>query len=259
MTRLDQELVRRRLSASRSRARTAILEGQVVVDGATATRPAQRVDPGANITVAKESQRFVGRGAQKLAAAVDAFGIDVVGRSAVDVGASTGGFTDFLLQRGARSVVAVDVGHGQLEEHISEFIEKRKRANAFDIRYSDTVDLGAPFDLVVVDLSFISLRLVAAVLASLGEAGSDWVVLVKPQFEVGAAELGKGGVVRSPEARGQGLAAAASALGDTGLVVRNAIRSPITGGSGNVEALLWLRRSGPEMPESDLYKVLLDE
>ena len=258
MTRLDQELVRRRLSASRSRARTAILEGQVVVDGATATRPAQRVDPGANITVAKESQRFVGRGAQKLAAAVDAFGIDVVGRSAVDVGASTGGFTDFLLQRGARSVVAVDVGHGQLDERLvaDSRVDIREGVN---IRYSDTVDLGAPFDLVVVDLSFISLRLVAAVLASLGEAGSDWVVLVKPQFEVGAAELGKGGVVRSPEARGQGLAAAASALGDTGLVVRNAIRSPITGGSGNVEALLWLRRSGPEMPESDLYKVLLDE
>ena len=258
MTRLDQELVRRRLSASRSRARAAILEGQVVVDGATATRPAQKVVPGANITVAEESHRFVGRGAQKLAAAVEAFGIDVVGRSAVDVGASTGGFTDFLLQRGAASVVAVDVGHGQLHERLvaDSRVDIREGVN---IRYANAVGLGAPFELVVVDLSFISLRLVALVLASLGEAGSDWVVLVKPQFEVGAAELGKGGVVRSPEARGRALVAAARALGEAGLVVRGAIRSPIAGGSGNVEALLWLQSSGPEMPESDLYKVLLDE
>ena len=258
MTRLDQELVRRRLSASRSRARLAILEGQVVVNGSTARRPAQQVDPDTAIIVAEAAQRFVGRGAHKLAAAIDAFGIDIIGRSAIDVGAATGGFTDYLLQRGAPSVVAVDVGHGQLHEKLAA--DPRVDIHeGINIRYADPIGLGAPFDLVVVDLSFISLRLVATVLASLGGAGSDWIVLVKPQFEVGAAELGKGGVVRSAEARANAVVTAAGALGDAGLVVQAAIPSPIAGGSGNVEALLWLRRSGREMPQSDLYKVLLDE
>jgi 23S rRNA (cytidine1920-2'-O)/16S rRNA (cytidine1409-2'-O)-methyltransferase len=257
-SRLDQELVKRGLLASRSRARLAIKEGHVVVDGDTVLRPSQQVGPTADIRIDPVAGRYVGRGARKLSAALGDFPIEVEGRRAVDVGASTGGFTEVLLENGASSVVAIDVGRGQLHD--------RLRADArvvsiegLNIRGADIVAIGAPFDVIVADLSFISLQTVATELAALGATGSDWVVLVKPQFEVGAADLGKGGVVRSGGARLRALERVVSGLMAAGLYPHGVTRSPVAGGSGNIEVLLWLRASGPALPAEELYKVLNDE
>jgi 23S rRNA (cytidine1920-2'-O)/16S rRNA (cytidine1409-2'-O)-methyltransferase len=216
------------------------------------------VDPDVDIDLDPAARQYVGRGAQKLAAALDVFDLEVAGRTAIDVGASTGGFTDVLLQRGAARVTAIDVGHGQLHEQLrsDSRVEVREGVN---IRYLEPGELGRPFDLVVVDLSFISLRLVADVLAHLGAEHADWVVLVKPQFEVGPDDLGKGGVVRARSASGRAVVDVARYFSDVGLVVNGATASPIAGGSGNREALLWMRRSGRPLEEAYLYKVLDDE
>ncbi len=170
--RLDQELVDRGLVSSRSRARRAIRDGCVAVDGALVTRPAAGVDRVCLIDVAESVDRFVSQGAHKLEAALDEFRISVAGRSAADVGASTGGFTDALLQRSAVRVTAIDVGHGQLHERLrsDSRVEVRERVN---IRSAEPADLGAPFDLVVADLSFISLGIVTGKIANLDSATSS--------------------------------------------------------------------------------------
>lgn len=256
--RLDQELVRRQLMSSRSGARLAILEGRVSVAGSTVVRPAQRVEQSDDIAVDPAARRYVGRGAHKLAAALDHFEIDVRGMRAIDIGASTGGFTDLLLQRGAAQVVALDVGHDQLHPRLRA--DSRVVVHeGINIRHAVPSTLGAPFGLVAVDLSFISLRLVADVVAGLGSDDAHWIVLVKPQFEVGPEALGKGGVVRSAQARAKALADVAGGFVAAGLTVAGAIASPIVGGSGNREALLWMRRAGSALQASDLYKVLQDE
>ncbi len=256
--RLDQELVDRGLVSSRSRARRAIRDGFVAVDGATVQRPGVGVPSGAGIEVASSVGRFVSQGGEKLEAALEEFEIQVEGRSAVDVGASTGGFTDALLQRAAGRVTAVDVGHGQLDRRLrtDPRVEVREGVN---VRSADRAGLGGPFDLVVADLSFISLGLVAANLAGLGHEGSDWVVLVKPQFEVGRAAIGKGGVVRSAAAREEAIVTVARSFATAGLTAVGAIASPVLGGSGNREALLWLRTTGVGLKRSELVKVLADE
>jgi 23S rRNA (cytidine1920-2'-O)/16S rRNA (cytidine1409-2'-O)-methyltransferase len=256
--RLDQELVRRRLLLSRSGARLAILQGQVSVAGATVVRPAHRVDADSEIELDPDAGRYVGRGALKLAFALDRFGIEPAGRTAIDVGASTGGFTDVLLDRGAKRVVAVDVGHSQLNERLRRDPRVVVREGV-NVRYAAPQDLGAPLGIVVVDLSFISLCLVAEKLERFGDEDADWVLLVKPQFEVGPDALGKGGVVRSANARATALVDVAQCFVDQGLVLRGAAASPIAGGSGNREALLWMKRSGERLQASDLYKVLDDE
>ncbi len=256
-SRLDQELVHRGLVSTRSKARAAIVAGQVTVDGVRATRPAQPVDRATGITVAGEAGQYVGRAARKLAAGLDRFGVTVADRRTVDVGSATGGFCDVLLQRGAATVVAVDVGRGQLAPSIRD----DSRVTVFEetnIRSVDPAVLGAPFDLVVADLSFISLRTVAGQLAALGHAETDWVLLVKPQFEVGKAGLGKQGVVRNAARRGAAVVAVATAYATAGLTTLAATESPITGGSGNREALLWLRRDGEPLGDAELYKVLAD-
>lgn len=255
--RLDHELVKRQMVSSRNGARTAILDGQVAIDGETAIRPSQQVAPGADIKISAEAGRYVGRGALKLKAALDHFTVDVVGRTAIDVGASTGGFTDVLLQAGASQVVAIDVGHDQLHQRLRSDprVTVVERAN---IRYADTDGLGAPFSLVVADLSFISLRLLTTVFAGLGDDQSDWILLVKPQFEVGAPEIGKGGVVRSAAAQGRALNDVAEAFAAAGLVTVGVMASPITGTGGNREALLWLRGSGEQVTSRKLFKVLGD-
>lgn len=256
--RLDQELVRRQLLSSRSGARLAILQGQVSVAGSTVVRPAHRVAADADIELDRDAGRYVGRGALKLAAALDAFGIAVAGRVAIDVGASTGGFTDVLLARGVQQVTAVDVGHGQLHERLRAD-PRVVVQEGINIRHAQPDELGVRFGLVVVDLSFISLCLVAHALERLGADDADWVVLVKPQFEVGPGDIGKGGVVRSKPARVKALTDTAQCFADQGLVVRGAIPSPIMGGSGNKEALLWMSRLGAPLQASDLYKVLNDD
>ena len=205
--RLDAELVRRGLAESRHGARQRIEAGDVLVGGATADKPARLVSAAEPIELQGPPPRYVGRGGLKLEAALAAFGIDVTGRRAIDVGASTGGFTDCLLQHGAASVVALDVGHGQLHERLraDSRVVVIERCNARDLgpdRCSDAERealVGPAAPVVVADLSFISLRLVAGSLAALVEEGGSVIVLVKPQFEAGHDEVSPGrGVVRDP-------------------------------------------------------------
>jgi 23S rRNA (cytidine1920-2'-O)/16S rRNA (cytidine1409-2'-O)-methyltransferase len=252
--RLDQELVARSLAVSRSGARSAIVDGLVRVDGRPVTKPATKVSAASVIELDAAAGRYVGRGARKLEAALDEFGISVMGRSAVDVGSSTGGFTEVLLDQGAVRVVAIDVGHDQLHGRLraDPRVEVREGTN---IRHVDGKEIGAPFDVITVDLSFISLRVVAEVLTELGGADSDWVVLVKPQFEVGRAHLGKGGVVRSAEARDNALQLTAAMFAAVGLTTVGAMASPVIGGSGNREALLWLRTAGQQISVEKVFKV----
>lgn len=256
-SRLDQELVKRSLMSSRSGARAAIRDGLVRVDGVQAGKPAARVATDSVIEVDPRASRFVGRGSRKLDAALEHFEISIAGRRAVDVGSSTGGFTDVLLDAGAVGVVAVDVGHDQLHPRLLAD-ERVEACEGINIRYVDAPELGAPFDVITVDLSFISLGLVADVLARLGGDDSDWVVLVKPQFEVDRGDLGKGGVVRSEMIRDAALERVVGYFASAGLVTVGAIPSPIKGGSGNSEALLWLRRGGMAISAANVFKVAPD-
>ena len=187
--------------------------------------------------------RFVGRGGEKLDAAFERFAVPVAGRRALDAGASTGGFTDCLLQRGADEVVAVDVGYGQLHERLraDPRVDVRERTN---VRSLDREALGGPVDLVVADLSFISLRTVLPVLVPLVEPGGDLVVLVKPQFEAGRPEAARGsGVIREPEVWRRVLEEVATAAAESGADRMDEMESPLTGADGNVEFLLHLRRT----------------
>jgi 23S rRNA (cytidine1920-2'-O)/16S rRNA (cytidine1409-2'-O)-methyltransferase len=257
-TRLDQELVRRKLLPTRSGAQRAIREGHVRAGGATITRPAHRVDAKIAIELHPAAALWVSRGGEKLAAALDGLSIDVNGRRAADLGASTGGFTEVLLAGGADSVAAIDVGHDQLHPKLrtDPRVVVYERLN---VRDADPESLGAPFDVVVADLSFISLTVVAADIGRFGDEATDWVILVKPQFEVGRRMLGKDGVVRDVTARAEAVVDVAEAFAFVGLGVRGALESPIAGGSGNREAFLWLRRSPGKMSAAELFKVLGDD
>ncbi|MFM8380412.1 MAG: TlyA family RNA methyltransferase, partial [Actinomycetota bacterium] len=182
--RLDRDLVRRNLADSREDAQELISSGRVLVNGAPADKASRQVDPSDNLLITGEPARFVSRGGDKLQAALDHFGIDVSGRTALDVGASTGGFTDCLLQNGARHVVALDVGHGQLHPRVRSD-ERVTVIEGTNIRSYDPTRIGEDVDLVVADLSFISLTVVVPVLIAACKSGGDLIVLVKPQFEVG--------------------------------------------------------------------------
>ena len=246
--RLDAELVRRELVSSRARARELVEAGRVTVGGAPATKVTRLVDPGDAILVAGDGPRFVSRGGEKLAAALDEFGVDPTGRRAVDVGSSTGGFTDCLLQAGAASVVAIDVGRHQLHERLraDDRVAVHEQTN---IRHADVAELGGPGDLVVADLSFISLGLVAAAIRSFVREGGDLVVLVKPQFEAGKAEADRGrGVIRDPEIWRRTLHDACTALNAAGTAIMGVMVSPITGGDGNVEFLVHCRATAAPAP-----------
>lgn len=212
--------------------------GAVLVSGALAERPARLVAAGEPVLLARPPARFVGRGGMKLDAAIERFGVAVEGRRCLDVGASTGGFTDCLLQRGAASVVSLDVGRGQLDS--------RLRADArvscherTDIRRANLEDLGGrPFHLIVVDVSFVSLRAVAGAVASLAEPGGDLVVLVKPQFEAGRREASRGrGVIRDPSTWRRVLGEVSSAMSAEGATMISVMPSPLLGAEGNVEFL----------------------
>jgi 23S rRNA (cytidine1920-2'-O)/16S rRNA (cytidine1409-2'-O)-methyltransferase len=235
--RLDAELVRRGLVESRARAQQAIGAGRVLVSGALADRPSRLVDTGEPIHLAGPPPRFVSRGGDKLDAALERFGIDVAGRRALDAGASTGGFTDCLLQRGAETVIAVDVGHGQLAWSLrtDPRVQVLEGTNARSL----TPDLiGGPVDLAVADLSFISLRLVAPALAGvLAGAAAQAVFLVKPQFEAGRREVGRGGIVSDLAVHRHVLTTVSDALAATGLMMVGVMASPLRGATGNVEFL----------------------
>lgn len=240
--RLDAELVRRGLAASRARARELIEEGRVTVGGAPTVKPARMVDPAEAVEVVGDGPPFVSRAGEKLAAALVTFGVDPTGRRVIDVGASTGGFTDCVLQRGAAHVVAIDVGRNQLHERLraDPRVESHEQTN---VRHADVADLGGPGGLVVADLSFISLRTVAEQLLAFTADDGELVVLVKPQFEAGKAEADKGrGVIRDPAVWRRTLDEATSALSTAGAAIMGVMVSPITGGDGNVEFLVHARR-----------------
>lgn len=242
--RLDTLLVDLGLAASRERARALILAGQVLVDGRMVTKAGAVVRPGAAVVLRTPDHPYVSRGGLKLARALETFQIPVAGRLALDIGASTGGFTDVLLQRGAARVVALDVGHGQLEWKLRQDprVVVIERVNARTLSPDQLPPEARCFDLVTIDVSFISLRLILPVVPPLLAPGGDVVALVKPQFEAGRREVGKGGVVRDPSIHARVIAEVTEAA--HGLRLRRAglIDSPIEGMEGNREFLLHLRR-----------------
>jgi 23S rRNA (cytidine1920-2'-O)/16S rRNA (cytidine1409-2'-O)-methyltransferase len=238
--RLDAELVRRGLVPDAAAAVSAVAAGRVTVGGGPATNAAALIAPDDAVRVTPSSGRYVSRGGAKLEAALDRFGVDPRGRDALDAGASTGGFTDCLLQAGAAHVVAVDVGYGQLAWSLRQDprVVVRERTNVRDLRPGDL-----PFrpSLVVADLSFVSLAGLVPHLAELAGDGADLVLLVKPQFEVAPALVGEGGVVREPAARREAIERVASAARAAGAGTLAVMTSPIAGRAGNVEYLLHAR------------------
>jgi 23S rRNA (cytidine1920-2'-O)/16S rRNA (cytidine1409-2'-O)-methyltransferase len=241
---------------SRAAAQRAIAEGQVLVRGLPGRRPATLVDEQVPLSLVADTPRWASRGGVKLAGALDAFAMDPAGRRCLDVGASTGGFTDVLLQRGAAAVVAVDVGYGQLDWRI----RSDPRVAVFDrtnFRTADPAALGAPFDLVAVDVSFISVRLLAANLAACGRPHTDYVVLVKPQFEVGREQVGRGGLVTDPPQQAAAVDSVAEALAAAGIGPVEVAASPITGATGNREFFLHGRLGAPRRVEAASIKAVV--
>lgn len=246
-SRLDAELVRRGLARSREAA-TDLIEARVVlVSGIPATKPATQVDAETSISIAEDRNEFVSRGGHKLAGALAFFGdVKVSGKRALDAGASTGGFTDVLLRNGASHVIAVDVGYGQLAWELRQ--DPRVRIlDRTNVRHLTREHVGQPVDLVVADLSFISLTLVLPALVTVTHEMADFLVMVKPQFEVGREKLGAGGVVRDPALRLAAIEEVARSAWESGLGVAGVTASPLPGPSGNVEYFLWLRRGSPEL------------
>lgn len=237
--RLDQELVRRGLAESRAKAQALILSGSVLVDGHRADKAGAAVAPDAVITLKGEPMPYVSRGGLKLEAALDEFGIDVSGLVCADFGASTGGFTDCLLQRGASRVFAVDVGYGQLDTRLraDPRVVVMDRTN---VRLMGPDDLGAKVDLAVADLSFISLRLVLSNIVSMLAPAGGVILLVKPQFEVGKGRVGKGGIVRDEAERMRAVDEVRSFAEGIGLKFLGLVVSPVTGAKGNVEYLIYM-------------------
>lgn len=263
------ELVARGLALSRERAQVAIASGQVIVAGAPAAKANRMVAPSEAIVLSGPPPRFVSRGGEKLDAALSRFAVEVAGRRCLDAGASTGGFTDCLLQRGATSVLALDVGRGQLHQRLrgDMRVSAHERTNLRTVRLGELG--GVAFALIVADLSFISLRTVARVLVvDLAAPAADVVVLVKPQFEAGGldggrAEVSRGrGVVRDPEIWLGTLRGVISAFEACGAAMMGVMASPLTGAQGNVEFLLHCRAPGHEhpgpQPDLDLTTAIAD-
>lgn len=239
--RVDAELVRRGLARSRQQAAELIDAGRVTIDGMPAAKPATAVAVTATLAVQDSGEKaWVSRGAHKLLGALEAFAIDVHGRRALDAGASTGGFTEVLLDRGAAEVVAVDVGYGQLAWSLRSDPRVRviERTNVRDL----TVEaIGGPVDIVVADLSFISLSTVLPALTACSDRNADIVPMVKPQFEVGRRQVGAGGVVTDPQLRTAAVLSVARKAAELGWNAKGVVASPLPGPSGNVEYFLWLR------------------
>jgi 23S rRNA (cytidine1920-2'-O)/16S rRNA (cytidine1409-2'-O)-methyltransferase len=237
--RLDHAVVDRALAPSRERARALILAGQVLVNGHPLTKAGAQIEPDATLALAAPDHPYVGRGGLKLAHALDTFHIAVAGREALDIGASTGGFTDVLLQRGAARVIALDVGRGQLDWQLRND-PRVVVIEGFNARRLTLADLPGPVDIVSVDVSFISLRHILPVIPPLLRAGADVIVLVKPQFEAGRGEV-RGGIIRDTAVHARVVDEVRAAAAAVGLTPAAAAPSPITGQKGNVEFLLHLR------------------
>lgn len=233
--------------------------GAVLVGGAPALKSSRLVGPGEPLAVTGPARRFVSRGGEKLAAALDRFGIDPRGIRALDAGSSTGGFTDCLLQNGAAEVTSLDVGRGQLHERLRADSRVRSLEQT-DIRSVTAAGLGGEFDLVAADLSFISVRSVAPALVQLAAPGADLIVLVKPQFEAGRREVSRGkGVVRDPGVWRHVLAGALGALQRAGASIMGVMVSPLRGTDGNVEFLVHLRRGDVSGNRDSELESLVDD
>jgi len=254
--RLDTELVRRGLVPSRATARSAIDSGRVLVDGAPASKPASRVSPQQSVALTGPAREYVSRGGEKLAGALDAFSIDPAGRRALDAGASTGGFTDCLLRRGADHVVAVDVGRAQLAWSLRNHprVTVMERTNA---RTLEPQMLGGAVPLAVADLSFISLVTVAPALLRCTTTDADLVLLLKPQFEAGRSRVGAGGIVRDATVHAAVLVEVTGQLAAAGLPVVGAVPSPLLGADGNREFLLHCRHVGTALTADQLAHLAL--
>jgi 23S rRNA (cytidine1920-2'-O)/16S rRNA (cytidine1409-2'-O)-methyltransferase len=252
-TRLDVAVVEKGLAPSRERARALILAGQVRVNGEIVSKAGANVPGDAEVSLTEPDHPYVGRGGVKLAHALDVFSIPVDGRLALDVGASTGGFTDVLLRRAARLVVALDVGHGQLDWTLRNDprVIVIERVNARTLAADQLPAHARAFDIITMDLSFISLRQVLPAIVPLLAPGADLVALVKPQFEAGRDEVGKGGLVRDPAVHAQVVDAVTRAADALGLTRVAATDSPIAGAEGNREFFLHFRRN-PHRPSSSV-------
>jgi 23S rRNA (cytidine1920-2'-O)/16S rRNA (cytidine1409-2'-O)-methyltransferase len=246
--RLDLELVRRGIAATRSEADMAIRLGRVTVSGRPATKSGMLVGPADPIVLAGEARRYVSRGGEKLEAALDEFGVEPSGRRALDAGASTGGFTDCLLTRGAEHVVAVDVGYGQLDWRLRQDprVTVLERTN---VRALDPGDVPYRPELVVADLSFISLDVALPALAGVASERAEFVLLVKPQFEGGRAEVGRGGVVSDPGVWDRVLRRVWGRLVTLGIKPAGVMASPLLGPAGNVEFFVHGHRGAPNGKE----------
>jgi 23S rRNA (cytidine1920-2'-O)/16S rRNA (cytidine1409-2'-O)-methyltransferase len=258
--RLDTELVRRGLARSREQAAELITAGRVTVGGQAAAKAATQVGTDAAITIAEDGQApdYASRGGRKLEGALRAFtGLQVAGRRCLDAGASTGGFTDVLLRAGAQHVIAVDVGYGQLAWNL----RTDPRVTVLDrvnVRQLTPEQVAPAPGLITADLSFISLSLVLPALAACAAPDADFVLMVKPQFEVGRGKVGAGGVVREPELRAQAVRSVAATAFEIGLGVQGITASPLPGPSGNVEYFLWVRRGAPPLDETALQRAITE-
>jgi 23S rRNA (cytidine1920-2'-O)/16S rRNA (cytidine1409-2'-O)-methyltransferase len=268
-TRLDAELVRRGLARSRDQAAGLIAAGRVTVSGDAAAKPATQVTRDAPITIIDDrtEPEYVSRGGHKLAGALAAFpSLEVAGRTGLDAGASTGGFTDVLLRAGAAHVVAADVGYGQLAWSLrtDPRVTVLDRVNVRSLRPEQVAVPGEPGgapvrpSLVVGDLSFISLTLVLPALVASAAEDADFVLLVKPQFEVGKGRVGAGGVVRDPGLRAEAVTSVCEAAAGLGLGVQGVTASPLPGPAGNVEYFVWLRRGAPPLDDRELLRAIAE-
>ncbi len=252
--RLDVLLTQRALAGSRSRARAMIMAGEVLVDGQRVDKPGTQVANTSTI-ILKEKPRYVSRGGDKLGAALDAFPLSIDNCICADVGASTGGFTDCLLQHGASRVYAIDVGYGQLDWRLRQDnrVVVMERTNARHL-----LRLPEPIDIAVIDVSFISLRIILPVVRNWLKARAVVVALVKPQFEAGRQAVGKGGVVRDPQVHRRVLLRVLAAALEEGFSIAGLLRSPLLGPAGNVEFLCWLKSSHTkaERQAEDLEKLV---
>ncbi len=254
--RLDSELVRRGLARSREQAAELIAEGHVLVNNQQAAKPATQVTRDAPIVISVSKDEYVSRGGHKLAGALAQFtDLSIQGRIALDAGASTGGFTDVLLRAGAAHVTAADVGYGQLAWSLrtDPRVTVMDRVNVRELKPDD---IEPPPDLVVADLSFISLTLVLPALVGTAKEASDFVLMVKPQFEVGKGRVGAGGVVRDTTARSDAIRTVCEAAGKLGLGVQGITASPLPGPAGNVEYFVWLRAGAPPLDETELERAI---
>jgi 23S rRNA (cytidine1920-2'-O)/16S rRNA (cytidine1409-2'-O)-methyltransferase len=255
--RVDRLLVERDLVESREQAQRLVLAGHVEVEGKRIDKPGARILPTAQVKVSVQDQKYVSRGGQKLEAALEQFGLQVAGNVAADIGASTGGFTDCLLQRGAARVYAIDVGYGQLHWRLrrNPRVVCMERCNA---RYLTRDSLPEQVDVVTIDVSFISVGKIFPAVWQLCREGAMVLCLVKPQFEAGRREVPKGGVVKDPSVHRTVLKRVVAAARESGFQVKGAMASPILGVEGNREYFLVLRRGARER-EQEMANINLDE